>query len=440
MTPHPKVLVVGGGGREHALVCALHDSPEHPAVYAAPGNPGMEPEATLVPIRATDVTALVAWAEREKPDLVVIGPDSAVAMGLADALAKLKIPVLGPVQAAGRLESSKSFAKQLMQELNLPTAPYRLAHSAAEAKRILAGATYPIVLKADGLAAGKGVVVAERESEAMEVIAAWMERGELGESGKVLVIEDFLRGEEASLLVLTDGERWMLFPPARDHKRAYDGDQGPNTGGMGANAPARVPSRDDAVAIARRVVDPLLEALRSRGIPYRGILYIGLMLTATGPMVLEINARFGDPEAQAVLPLLDEDVYPLFLAAAGGALPAERHGSFIRHAGAAVCVVLATPGYPKEPKTGQLIEGLNHTRPHGIRFYCAGVDRRAGRFVTSGGRVIGVTARAETPARAREAAYEAVSWIRFDGMQYRRDIAEAQSDVAEARSEGRPSS
>jgi len=383
----------------------------------------MEPEATLVPIRATDLAGITAWAEREKPDLVVIGPDSAVAMGLADALQKRSIPVLGPVRAAGRLESSKSFAKQMLQELKLPTAPYRLAHSAAEAKRVLAGATYPIVLKADGLAAGKGVVVAERESEAFETIAAWMDRGELGESGKILVIEDFLRGEEASLLVLTDGERWMLFQPARDHKRAYDGDQGPNTGGMGANAPARVPGMEEAAAIARRVVDPLLTALRSQGIPYRGILYFGLMLTAKGPMVLEINARFGDPEAQVVLPLLEEDILPLFLAAARGSLPEDRHQTFIRHSGAAVCVVLAAPGYPGDPRTGQMIEGLSHTRPHGIRFFCAGVDRRAGRLVTSGGRVLGVTARAESVERAREAAYEAVSWIRFDGMHYRRDIA-----------------
>jgi phosphoribosylamine--glycine ligase len=419
---HPKVLVVGSGGREHALVCALHDSPEHPTIFAAPGNPGMTPEATCVPIRATDLAGLTGWAEREKPDLVVIGPDSAVAMGLADALAKVSVLALGPVRAAARLESSKSFTKQLLQELNLPTAPFRVAHSPAEARRIVAGASYPIVLKADGLAAGKGVVVAEREADAVETIAAWMERGELGESGRVLVIEDCLRGEEASLLVLTDGERWMLFPPARDHKRAYDGDKGPNTGGMGACAPARVPSADDAVAIGRGIVDPLLAALRARGIEYRGILYVGLMLTPA-PMVLEINARFGDPEAQVVLPLLEEDPLPLFLAAARGSLPPDRHRAFIRHAGAAVCVVLAAPGYPGEPRTGQVIEGLSHTRPHGIRFHCAGVDRRAGRLVTSGGRVVGVTARSETLERARQAAYEAVSWIRFEGMQYRRDIA-----------------
>ena len=427
MNGHPKVLVVGSGGREHALVCALQESPEHPGIFVAPGNPGMEPEAACVPVAATDLKGLTAWAQRETPDLVVIGPDSAVAMGLADALSKVGVPVLGPVRAAARLESSKSFAKQLMQELNLPTAPYRVAHSAAEAKRILVGAKYPVVLKADGLAAGKGVVVAERESEALGVVGAWMERGELGESGKVLLIEDFLQGEEASLLVLTDGERWMLFPPARDHKRAYEGDKGPNTGGMGACAPARAPSEEEAVAIGRGIVDPLLRTLRDRGIEYRGVLYLGLMLTQSGPMVLEINARFGDPEAQAVLPLLDEDALPLFLGAARGALPPERHGTFVRHAGAAVCVVLAASGYPKDPRVGQVIEGLNHTRPHGIRFYCAGVDRRAGRFVTSGGRVLGVTARAQTLEQAREAAYEAVTWIRFDGMQYRRDIAAART-------------
>ena len=427
MNGHPKVLVVGSGGREHALVCALHESPEHPAIFVAPGNPGMEPEAACVPVGATDLKGLTAWAQRESPDLVVIGPDSAVAMGLADALSKVGVPVLGPVRAAARLESSKSFAKQLMQELNLPTAPYRVAHSAAEAKRILVGAKYPVVLKADGLAAGKGVVVAERESEALAVIGAWMERGELGESGKVLLIEDFLQGEEASLLVLTDGERWILFPPARDHKRAYEGDKGPNTGGMGACAPARAPSEEEAVAIGRGIVDPLLRTLRDRGIEYRGVLYLGLMLTQSGPMVLEINARFGDPEAQAVLPLLDEDALPLFLGAARGALPPERHGTFVRHAGAAVCVVLAASGYPKDPRVGQVIEGLNHARPHGIRFYCAGVERRAGRFVTSGGRVLGVTARAQTLEQAREAAYEAVTWIRFDGMQYRRDIAAART-------------
>jgi phosphoribosylamine---glycine ligase len=422
---HPKVLVVGGGGREHALVCALHDSAEHPTIYAAPGNPGMEPEATLLRMAATDVSSITHWAERELPDLVVIGPDAAIAAGLSDALARFAIPVLGPVKEAGRLEWSKSHAKGMLQDLGLPTAPYRLAHGAAEAQRLLAGARYPVVLKADGLAAGKGVVVAERESEAMETIAAWMERGELGDAGKTLLIEEFLTGEEASLLVLTDGERWMLFPPARDHKRAYDGDKGPNTGGMGANAPAFVPAPEDAIAIAKRVVDPILRALRERGTPYRGILYLGLMLTPSGPSVLEINSRFGDPEAQVVLPLLDEDVYPVFLAAARGALPVERHGTFLRHAGAAVCVVLAAQGYPQAPRTGQWIEGLSHVRPHGIRFYCAGVDRRAGRFVTSGGRVIGVTARAETLERARLAAYEAVSWIRFDGMHYRRDIAAA---------------
>jgi len=419
----PKILVVGSGAREHALVHALHGSPEHPTLYAAPGNPGMEDESTRVPIGVAEIGHLVAWAERERPDLVVAGPEAPLTLGLADALAQASVPVVGPVRAAASLESSKSFAKRFLQELDLPTAPFRLAHSAGEAKRLLAGSTYPVVIKADGLAAGKGVVIAEREPEAIATLEAWMERGELGEAGRTVILEECLRGEEASLLVLTDGERWMLFPPARDHKRAYDGDQGPNTGGMGACAPARLPLPDDALAIAHRIVDPLLQSLRERRTPYRGILYIGLMLTRSGPMVLEFNARFGDPEAQAVLPLLEEDLYPLFLAAARGSLPPDRHGAFVRHAGAAVTVVLASEGYPGTPKVGRVIEGLRAPRPHGITIDYAGVERRGTQYVTSGGRVLGVTARSETLERAREAAYGAVSGIRFEGMHYRKDIA-----------------
>lgn len=423
MTGSPRVLVVGGGGREHALVRALHDSPQHPEIFAAPGNPGMETIATRVPIAASEIAALAAWARRERPDLVVVGPDLPVALGLADVLHAAGISVLGPVRDAARVESSKVFAKKLLQRLGLPTAGFRVAHGANEARRIILGASYPLVLKADGLAAGKGVVIAHSEAEAHEAVEAWMERGALGEAGKTLVIEDWLEGEEASLLVLTDGERWMLFPPARDHKRVGEGDTGPNTGGMGAYAPARAPTPEEGFGIARRIVDPILRELRDSGAPFRGIVYLGLMLTAGGPQVLEINARFGDPEAQVVLPLLEEDPYPLFLAAARGSLPVERHGTFVRHAGAAVCVVLAARGYPAAPEAGQVIEGLDRSFPHGIRVDFAGVDRRGSRWVTSGGRVLGVTARAETLERARDAAYEAVSWIRFEGMHYRRDIA-----------------
>ncbi len=423
MTSAPRVFVVGSGGREHAIVRALHDSPEHPTIFAAPGNPGMESEATRMPIAVSDVPALVSWAKRERPDLVLVGPELPLTLGLADELSAIQIPVLGPSSAAARLESSKSFAKMTLERLSLPTAAFRIAHSAEEAHRIMAGANYPLVLKADGLAAGKGVVIARGETEALETVDAWMTQGTLGEAGKTLVLEEWLDGEESSLLVLTDGERWVLFPPARDHKRAFDGDRGPNTGGMGACAPARAPSAKDAIAIAKRIVDPLLADFRAAGTPYRGVLYLGLMLTARGPMVLEFNARFGDPETQAVLPLVEEDLYALFLAVARGSLPAERHGGFVAHAGAAVCVVLAARGYPGAPETGQTIEGLNRPHPHGIRFDYAGVDRIGSRLVTSGGRVLGVTAKAETLARAREAAYEAVSWIRFDGMHYRKDIA-----------------
>ena len=419
----PRILVVGQGGREHAILDALHDSAEHPRLYVAPGNPGMGALAERVPIQAIDVPGLTAWAKGAKLDLVVIGPDAALAAGLADSMRDAGIPTLGPDRAAARLEWSKRHAKELLLRLGLPTAAFRVAESAEEAERLLDGAPYPLVLKADGLAAGKGVVIARDQKEARATVDAWMRRGELGDAAKSIVVEECLEGEEASVLLLTDGERWLLFPPARDHKRIGDGDVGPNTGGMGACAPARVPSAAEAQRIAHRVVDPMLRALREAGTPYRGVLYLGLMMTSAGPMVLEINARFGDPEAQVVLPLLGEDVYPLFLAAARGALPADRHGSFVVHREAAVCVILAARGYPGRPETGATIEGLDGPWPHGVRAYCAGVERRGREWIVNGGRVVGVTARAETIERARTAAYAAVRGIRFQGMQYRTDIA-----------------
>jgi phosphoribosylamine--glycine ligase len=419
----PRVLVIGQGGREHALLDALHDSSEHPQLFVAPGNPGMEPLAERVPIQVTDIAAIVAWAKSHEVDLVVIGPETALELGLADALRAVGIATLGPGREAARLESSKRHAKEILERLHIPTAAFRVAESPEEAERLLEGASYPLVVKADGLAAGKGVVIAADAAEARKTIDAWMRRGALGQAARAVIVEEWLEGEEASVLVLTDGERWILFPPARDHKRIGEGDTGPNTGGMGTCAPARVPTSVEARQIAERVVDPLLRALRDAGTPYRGVLYLGLMLTAAGPMVLEFNARFGDPEAQVVLPLLAEDIYPLFLAAAKGALPADRHRSFVAHEGAAVCVILAARGYPGTPQTGVPIEGLAGPWPHGLRVYHAGVDRRGSQWVTNGGRVVGVTARAETLDHARTAAYAAVKRIQFDGMQYRRDIA-----------------
>jgi len=419
----PRVLVVGQGGREHALLDALHESAEHPRLFVAPGNPGMEPLAERVPIEAADVTGLTAWARGQKIDLVVIGPDAALAAGLADSMRDAGIPTLGPGREAARLEWSKRHAKELLLRLGLPTAAFRVAETAEEAELLLEGAPYPLVLKADGLAAGKGVVIARDQAEARATVDAWMRRGALGDAAKSVVVEECLEGEEASVLLLTDGERWILFPPARDHKRIGDGDVGPNTGGMGACAPARVPSAAEAQRIAHRIVDPLLRTLRDAGTPYRGVLYLGLMMTSSGPMVLEINARFGDPEAQVVLPLLNESAYALFLAAAQGTIPADRHGSFVAHGGAAVCVVLAARGYPGRPETGGPIEGLDGPWPKGLRVYCAGVERRGPQWIVSGGRVLGVTARGETLERARTAAYEAVRSIRFPGMQYRTDIA-----------------
>lgn len=418
-----RVLVVGQGGREHAIAQALHDSPEHPRVFAAPGNSGMEPIAERVPIAATDAQGITAWARRNEIALVVVGPEAPLALGLADDLRAVGIPVLGPSREGARLETSKLFAKRHLERLGLPTATFRMAASAEEADRVLDASSYPIVLKADGLAAGKGVVIAADREEARATVDAWMRRRTLGDAGATLLIEECLRGEEASLLVLTDGERWVLFPPARDHKRVGDGDTGPNTGGMGAFAPARVPPPEEAVRIGKTIVDPVLAALREAGAVYRGVLYLGMMLTERGPMVLEFNARFGDPEAQAVLPLLAEDPLALFRAAAEGRLPRERHAGYVAHEGAAVCVVLAARGYPQAPESGAVIEGLDGIWPHGIRVFHSGTDRRRSRWVVTGGRVLGVTARAETLDRARDAAYGAVQRIRFDGMHYRRDIA-----------------
>ena len=414
---------MGQGGREHALADVIHGSAEHPRVYVAPGSPGMTGIAQRVLIPATDVAALTTWTKQNSIDLVVIGPEIPLQMGLADALRAAAVDVVGPGQAAARLETSKRFAKDFLRELGLPTAAYRVAEDAENAERFVAGAAYPLVLKADGLAAGKGVVIAKTEDEARATIDLWMRQGALGEAGRTLLIEEHLEGEEASLMFLTDGERWMLFPAARDHKRLGDGDTGPNTGGMGTCAPARVPEPSEATAIAGRIVDPILRALREQGTPYRGFLYLGLMLTAQGPMVLEINARFGDPEAQVLLPIVDEDLYPFLRAAARGELPSERHGTFFAHGGAAVCVVLAAHGYPGKPRAGDAIQGLDGPWPHGIRVYHAGVDRRRSKWITNGGRVLGVTARADNLEMARAAAYHAVERIRFDGMQYRRDIA-----------------
>ncbi|HTK69830.1 MAG TPA: phosphoribosylamine--glycine ligase [Candidatus Eisenbacteria bacterium] len=421
----PRILVVGQGGREHALVDALHRSPEHPKIFVAPGSPGMEPLAERVAIDAGDVPSLMRWVSTHAIDLVVVGPEIPLERGLADALREAHVPVLGPGKDGARLETSKVFAKELFRKAGLPSASFQVARSAEEAERMVAASPLPIVLKADGLAAGKGVVVATTRDEAMAAIDSWMKRGALGDSGRTLVIEEFLAGEEASILLLTDGERWVLFPPARDHKRLQDGDTGPNTGGMGACSPARVPTPEDAKTIAHALVDPLLATLRAEGTPYRGILYLGLMLTAKGPQILEVNARFGDPEAQAVLPLLTEDLIPLADAAARGRLPAERHGTFVAHEGAAVCVVLAAHGYPASPESGAVIEGLNGPWPHGICIYHAGVARRGGQWVASGGRVLGVTARSETLEQARVAAYQAVARIQFHGMQYRKDIAQS---------------
>jgi len=414
-----RVLVVGGGGREHALVWKLAQSPRVGALWCAPGNPGTAELAESLPLAATNVDGLPRAAERLAVDLVVVGPEAPLAAGLADRLIAAGIPVCGPSRSASRIETSKAWAKEVMAEAGVPTARSVVVDEIGRARAALAGFGLPVVVKADGLAAGKGVVVAERREDAAAALAAFLERGALGEAGRRVVIEEHLAGEEVSVIALTDGERLALLPPARDHKRIFDGDRGPNTGGMGAYAPAPSLDATGLAEVERAILRPTLAALAGRGAPFRGALFAGLMLTGDGPKVLEFNARFGDPEAQAILPLLDGDLLSLVRGAAGEEeLPAS-----VPSRGAAVAVTLASGGYPGAFGEGVPIRGLERV-PADVLVFHAGTERAAGgELVTAGGRVLTVVGRGEDLAAARERAYAGVDAISFRGMRLRRDIA-----------------
>jgi len=417
-----KVLVVGGGGREHALTWAIARSARRPRVFVAPGNPGVEPIATRVPIAAGDAAALLEFVRRESIDLTVVGPEQPLVAGLADRFADAGLAVFGPAREAARLEGSKAFAKEIMAAAGVPTARHETFESLEPALARAREASLPVVVKADGLAAGKGVVIARERTELMDAVGGMLSGRAFGEAGRRVVLEEFLEGREASVLVITDGERLVVLPAARDHKRVGDGDTGPNTGGMGAYAP--VPDVSDALVadVREHVFGPVLAELRARDITYRGCLYAGLMLTSGGPKVLEFNCRFGDPETQAVLPLLDADLLDLLDGSARGdlggwppVLPAR---------GASVCVVLASKGYPGDHETGLPIAGLDDAAlEESVILFHAGTKREGGRIETAGGRVLNVTGTGATHAEARARAYAAASRIRFDGVQYRRDIA-----------------
>jgi phosphoribosylamine---glycine ligase len=415
-----RVLVVGSGGREHALAWKISRSRLVRELFAAPGNPGIAEVATLVALEATDVEGLAHWSRENQIDLVVIGPEAPLVAGLADRIAREGIPVFGPSAAAAEIEGSKAFAKEIMEAAGIPTAGHGTFTALEPALAFARARGGRVVVKADGLAAGKGVVVCGELTEAEEALRAMLVQKVHGGAGARVVIEDRLEGPEASCIAFTDGERVRMLAAAQDHKRIFDGDRGPNTGGMGAFSPTPTVTPEVAAMVERDVLLPAVRELARRGRPFRGALYAGLMLTPDGPRVLEFNARLGDPETQPILLRMTSDVVPALLGAAGGDL-SNVTLDFDRRA--AVGVVLAAEHYPAKPAAGDPIDGLAGPFEEGVQVFHAGTARaRDGRIVTAGGRVLTVCALGDDLDDAARRAYEAAARIRFRGMQLRRDI------------------
>ncbi|MBV9282016.1 MAG: phosphoribosylamine--glycine ligase, partial [Chloroflexi bacterium] len=413
------LLIVGSGGREHALAWKLRQSAEVGRIYVAPGNAGTALVAENVSLAATDLSGIVRFVEERDVGLVVVGPEAPLALGLADRLRERGRRVVGPNAAAARIEASKSFAKEIMARAGVPTARFAVFDRADAALRHLKGAAYPLAVKADGLAAGKGVALCSDEEEARRTVRAFMIDRIHGRAGERLVVEEVLSGPEVSLLALVDGERVAPLPLAQDHKRLGDGDTGPNTGGMGAYAPIPFVSPDQAATLSCLILEPVVACLADLGTPYRGVLFAGLMLTEDGPRVLEFNCRFGDPEAQAILPLLADDLLPWLEAVAGGDSLALKR-PIPTADGSAVGVVLAAPGYPDRPRVGALVEGPDEAPPDVLVFHAGTARDGEGRVVTAGGRVLTVVGRGSSIEEAASHAYAAP--IRFEGMQRRSDL------------------
>lgn len=418
-----KILVVGGGGREHAIVMKLAESAKVDALYCAPGNGGIAKYAKCFPVKATDIDGMVALAKELAVDLVFVAPDDPLVMGMADAMQAEGFMTFGPKKNAAILEGSKVFSKELMQKYHIPTAEYQVFRKPEEAQAYLREKNeYPTVIKADGLALGKGVVIAQNEEEAFAAISSIMEDKIFGESGSQIVIEEFLTGPEVSVLSFTDGKTVKPMVSSMDHKRALDGDMGPNTGGMGTVAPNPYYTPEVAQQCMDTIFLPTIQAMQAEGRPFQGCLYFGLMLTPKGPKVIEYNCRFGDPETQVVLPLLETDLVEIILAIWNGTLD---QLDIQWKQGCAACVVMASGGYPKKYATGLPISGLDENGQIDSCFvYHAGTKLDGEQILTSGGRVLGVTATAETLPQALETAYAGVKTISFQDAHYRNDIGQ----------------
>ncbi|MBC8531977.1 phosphoribosylamine--glycine ligase [Gehongia tenuis] len=415
-----KVLVVGSGGREHAIVWKLAQSPRVNEIYCAPGNGGIASLATCVDVKATDIEGMVELVKREKFDLTVVAPDDPLALGMVDAIEAAGFRAFGPNKAAAQIEASKVFSKELMKKYHIPTAAYEVFEDPDAAVEYLKSASYPTVLKADGLALGKGVLICQDYEEAKAGVQSLMVDKAFGAAGNRMIVEEFMEGPEVSVLAFADGKHLVPMVSAQDHKRAMDGDKGPNTGGMGTFSPTRHYTRALADEAMEKIFLPTLRAMESEGCPFKGILFFGLMLTKDGPKVLEYNARFGDPETQVVLPRLKGDLFDIFWKITEGRLD---EAEIDWEEKPAVCVVMASGGYPVSYKTGYPIEGLEEAMAmEGVIVFHAGTKLDGGKILTSGGRVLGVTARGRTMADAIGRAYEAADRIRFEGAFCRRDI------------------
>ena len=415
-----KILVVGSGGREHAIVWKLAQSPRKPTLYCAPGNAGIESLATCVPIDANDLAGLKAFVQSEQIDLTVVGPEAPLALGIVDEFRSSKFKIFGPTKGAARIEASKVFSKEIMTRAKILTAKAQSFDQVAPALAYLDLHELPVVVKADGLAQGKGVVIAATREEAKQAVRDSMEQGRFGQAGQRVLIEQFLDGEELTIMAFTDGLTVVPMLPAQDHKRVGDGDTGPNTGGMGAYCPAPLGTRALCEQVTRQVLYPAVEALSRMGCPFQGVLYAGLMIVKGTPYALEFNARMGDPETQVVLPLLKTDLLEVIEAVVEhrlDQLTVEWHDDTV------VCVVMASEGYPGAYQTGHIIHGLPHETDAASRIFQAGTARIGTEVVTAGGRVLGVIGRGTTLESAQAEAYRVTKSIAFEGAHYRTDIA-----------------